>query len=417
MQAKSEIKFPEKYREGQQKIAWVQKYMPILNVIRREYEQEKPLSGETVSLSIHLEAKTAYLAIVLRDLGARVFVTGCNPLSTQDDVAAALAREENISVFGWHGANEEEYQYALEQVLKAEPDYFIDDGGDLTHLLHGKLKEIGSGIKGGAEETTTGIKRLKAREREGLLNFPMINVNDAYCKHLFDNRYGTGQSVWDAMINNTNLQMSGKTVVVVGYGWCGRGVSMRATGLGARVIICEIDPIKAIEAHMDGYEVMPLKDAAPLGDVFITVTGCIDVIGKEHLSLMRDGVLLANAGHFDVEINKDDLEEIAVEKEEVRENVRAYKTGDGRWLNLLADGRLVNLAGGNGHAAEIMDMSFALQAQSIIYLHREHENLENKLYRVPKDIDHWVALNKLEAMGISIDSLSPEQKTYLEGWE
>lgn len=398
---------------GHDKINWVKMYMPLLRDIEREFIADKPFAGIKIALSIHLEAKTAYLCKVLAAGGAQMAVSGSNPLSTQDDVAAALA-EDGLFVAAHHGATEQQYMEDLNRILDTGPDLIIDDGGDLVHLLHDQRSELQANVIGGCEETTTGVLRLKAREREGSLAFPMIAVNNAYCKYLFDNRYGTGQSVWDGIMRTTNLIVAGKNVVVAGYGWCGKGVAGKAKGLGANVIVCEIDPIKAIEAVMDGFRVMPMEDAAEIGDIFITVTGCKDVIRREHFRHMKDGVLLANAGHFDVEIRLPDLEAMAVEKRELRQNITGYRMADGRWLNVLAQGRLVNLASGDGHPAEIMDMSFALQALSARYLVQHKGQLDNRVYDVPPEIDALVAKKKLASMGISIDSLSDEQRAYLE---
>lgn len=397
---------------GADKIEWVRSYMPILNRIREELAQAKPFRNLKISMSIHLEAKTAYLAKVLRDGGAEVFVTGCNPLSTQDDVAAALAAE-GFSVFARHGVSEEEYRADLIRTLSCEPDLLIDDGGDLISLLHGECRPYGKHLIGGCEETTTGVHRLLARERAGKLDYPMVDVNDADCKHLFDNRYGTGQSTLDGIMNSTNLIIAGKTVVVAGYGWCGKGLAMRAKGMGAAVIVTEVDPIKALEAMMDGFAVLPMREAAPLGDLFVTLTGCADVIRGEHFAVMKDGALLANSGHFDVEINKSELEALSTGSWQRKPNIRGYRMPDGRVLNLLAEGRLVNLAAGNGHPAEIMDMSFGIQAKSLEYLARNRGTLANRVYSVPAEIDREVAEIKLASARISIDRLTPEQQAYL----
>ena len=399
-------------QSGYDKINWVRSYMPVLNAIRAEFEQTKPFKGMTISMSIHLEAKTAYLAMTLAAGGARVIVTGCNPLSTQDDIAQAL-REAGFEVHAKHGASEEEYTEHLKQTLSACPDLIIDDGGDFTHLLHGECRAYGKNLIGGCEETTTGIHRLYARQAAGLLDYTMINVNDADCKHLFDNRYGTGQSTLDGIMNTTNLIIAGKTVVVAGYGWCGKGFAMRAKGMGAIVVVTEIDPVKAIEAVMDGFTVMPMDEAAKIGDLFVTLTGCEDVIRREHFEVMKDGVLLANSGHFDVEIDKVALAQMSEKVWQRKPNIMGYQLPDGRILNLLAEGRLVNLAAGNGHPAEIMDMSFAIQARSLEYLAKHGRTMENRVYNVPAEIDRAVAKTKLAAMGFSIDSLSEKQKAYL----
>ena len=408
----SDIKDIKLAPSGREKIEWVASYMPVLSGIRERFLREKPFAGLKISTSIHLEAKTAYLAETLRDGGATLFVTGCNPLSTQDDVAAAVA-EGGIEVFARHGVSDEEYENHLRQALSCSPDLIIDDGGDFTLLLHSDCRELGKNLIGGCEETTTGIHRLRSREARGELDYTMIDVNDADCKHLFDNRYGTGQSTLDSIMNSTNLMIAGKTVVVAGYGWCGRGIAMRAKGMGAVVIVTEVDPVKAIEAVMDGFSVMSMDDAAPLGDLFITATGCKDVIVRRHLEKMKDGVLLSNSGHFDVEINKVDLDAMSVKKQRRKPNIDGYYLPDGRILNLLAEGRLVNLAGGNGHPAEIMDMSFSIQALCLEHLAKTRGTLENRLYPVPREIDSLVASLKLASMGKSIDTLTDEQYRYL----
>ncbi len=412
----SDIKDIKLAPSGHDKIDWVASYMPILNTIKEDFIKNQPFKGLKISMSIHLEAKTAYLAKVLKAGGAEVWVTGCNPLSTQDDVAAALV-EDGFEVNAWRGVSNEQYEQHLIKTLSLCPDLMIDDGGDLTHLIHGECRDYAKNLIGGCEETTTGIHRLFARERAGLLDYPMIDVNDADCKHLFDNRYGTGQSTLDGIMNSTNLIIAGKTVVIAGYGWCGKGMAMRAKGMGAVVVVTEIDPIKALEATMDGFSVMPMDEAAKIGDLFVTLTGCKDVIRREHLEVMKDGVLLSNSGHFDVEIDKIALSDMAVEEWDRKPNIRGYRMADGRILNLLAEGRLVNLAAGNGHPAEIMDMSFAIQAKGLEYLAKNRGKLENKVYAVPAEIDREVAEIKLRSNGIKIDYLSDEQKAYLEAAE
>lgn len=401
---------------GRLKIDWVKAHMPVLNAIREEFEKKLPFKGVRVAMSIHLEAKTAYLAEVLKAGGADVAITGSNPLSTQDDVAAALARE-GINVYAWYGATSEEYNEHLRRTLATRPKIIIDDGGDLVHVLHTEMKDLAEEVIGGSEETTTGVLRLRAMERAGQLRFPMIAVNDAYCKYLFDNRYGTGESTWSGIMRTTNLIIAGKTVVVMGYGWCGKGVAMRAKGLGAKVIVCEVDPIKAIEAYMDGFEVMRSDEAAGRGDIFITVTGCKDLLRYHHFHRMKDGAILCNAGHFDVEINIPELERASVSRRTVRKNIEEFTLPDGRRIYLLAEGRLVNLAAGDGHPAEIMDMSFALQALSARYILNNGEKMEKKVYVVPQDIDRRVAELKLKSLGIEIDRLSDEQYAYLNSWE
>ena len=412
----SEIKDINLAESGLRKIDWVRRNCPLLTTLTEEFSKTKPFAGKKIALSVHLEAKTAYLCLTLAAGGAEMYGTGSNPLSTQDDVAAALA-ESGVEVHARHGVTEEEYTVLLKNALAACPDLIIDDGGDLVHLLHGECREYAKNLIGGCEETTTGIHRLKTREAAGLLNFPMIDVNDADCKHLFDNRYGTGQSTLDGIMNPTNLIIAGKTVVVAGYGWCGKGLAMRAKGMGAVVIVTEIDPVKAIEATMDGFSVMTMDEAAKHGDLFVTLTGCKDVITARHFEVMKDGALLANSGHFDVEINKSDLEAAAIEIWPRKPHITGYRMADGRILNLLADGRLVNLAAGNGHPAEIMDMSFGIQALSLEYLARHGNHLRPGVYQVPHEIDRAVATVKLAAMGITIDSLSEEQAAYMSAVE
>ena len=397
---------------GKDKIEWVRSYMPILNLVKESFEKTKPFAGMKIAMSIHLEAKTAYLAKALRAGGATVSVTGCNPLSTQDDVAAALCAE-GFEVNARHGVSAEEYTEDLKATLACCPDLIIDDGGDLISLLHGECRDLGKNLIGGCEETTTGIHRLFSRQKAGLLDYTMIDVNDADCKHLFDNRYGTGQSTLDGIMSSTNLIIAGKTVVVAGYGWCGKGLAMRAKGMGAVVVVTEVDPIKAIEAVMDGFTVLPMDEAAKIGDLFVTLTGCADVLVGRHFEVMKDGALLSNSGHFDVEINKKELSALAVEEWERKPNIRGYRMKDGRVLNLLAEGRLVNLAAGNGHPAEIMDMSFGIQAKSLEYLAKHGKDLEKRVYAVPVEIDREVADIKLAAMKIRIDELTPEQVEYL----
>ena len=401
---------------GRVKIRWVQEFMPALSAIRARFEKEKPFAGKKITMSIHMEAKTAYLALCLAAGGAEIHATGCNPLSTQDDVAAGLA-SLGINVYCWHGATAQEYEQHLTAALSCHPDFIIDDGGDLLDLLSGKCSDLADHLIGGCEETTTGIHRLKARAAAGALPFPMMNVNDAKCKHYYDNKYGTGQSVWDAIMHSTNLLVAGKTVVVAGYGYCGRGVAMRAKGMGANVIVTEIDPIKALEATMDGHRVMTMDQAAPEGDIFVTTTGCRDVIVRRHMEKMKDNAFLSNAGHFNVEVNGEDLKAMAVRVYPRRDEITGYELADGRTLNLLAEGRLVNLASGNGHPAEIMDMSFSIQSLSLEYLLKHGENLSKNVYEVPEEIDAEVSRLRLESIGLKIDTLTPEQEKYLQGWE
>ena len=404
------------WESGEMKIRWVRDHMPLLRGLEEDFSETKPFKGLRIALSVHMEAKTAYLCRVLAAGGAEMYATGCNPLSTQDDVAAALAHE-GLNVFAVHDATPEEYEEGLRSVIAPGPHIIIDDGGDLVSLIHNHFPELIPNVLGGCEETTTGIHRLRALDRAGTLRFPMVLVNDAACKHFFDNRYGTGQSVWDGINRTTNLIVAGKTVVVAGYGWCGKGVAMRAKGFGAEVIVTEVDPVKALEARMDGYSVMPMHEAAALGDLFITVTGCRDVITPDDFRVMKDGAILCNAGHFDVEVDIASLRKMAVETRPARNNIMAYTLENGRTLYILAEGRLVNLAAGDGHPAEIMDMSFAIQALSAKYLSDHRQTLKNgpRLIPVPAEIDAEVAERKLRSWGVSIDRLTLEQHTYLYG--
>ena len=394
--------------------------MPLLEGLEKEFKENKPFKGLKIALSVHLEAKTAHLCEVLAEGGAEMFITGSNPLSTQDDVAAALVHE-GLNVFAVHGASPEEYEHGIRRVIEAGPNIIIDDGGDLVTMIHDNYPQLIPNVIGGCEETTTGILRLEAMDRERKLLFPMMLVNDADCKHLFDNRYGTGQSVWDGIDRTTNLIVAGKDVVVAGYGWCGKGVAMRAKGLGARVIVTEVDPVKAMEAVMDGFRVMTMAEAAKVGDIFVTVTGCEDVITREHFLVMKDGAICCNAGHFDCEVSVRQLKEIAVDIKPARNNIMEYVLEDGRRIYILAEGRLVNLAAGDGHPAEIMDMSFAIQALSAKYLADNREALRqaqepvSMLHRVPEEIDREVAFRKLGTWGVTIDRLTERQKKYLYG--
>ena len=397
---------------GENKIEWVRRNCPLLRSLEEDFSASRPFAGKRIALSVHLEAKTAYLCKVLTAGGAEMFVTGSNPLSTQDDVAAALVRA-GLNVFAWHGATQEEYTAHLRETLRHHANIIIDDGGDLVHLLHTEMQDELPYVIGGCEETTTGIIRLTAMNREGKLRFPMVKVNNADCKHLFDNRYGTGQSVWDGINRTTNLIVAGKTVVVAGYGWCGKGVAMRAKGLGAQVIVTEIDPVKAIEAHMDGFTVLPMNEAAKTGDFFVTVTGCAGVISEADFLVMKEGAILCNAGHFDVEIDMKRLREIATEAREMRNNIMGYTLPNGKHVYVLAEGRLVNLAAGDGHPAEIMDMSFAIQALSAKYLVENESRITEKLIDVPRVVDLEVANRKLSFLGIRIDTLTPAQEAYL----
>ena len=397
---------------GHDKIAWVKNFMPVLCSIDEEYSKTKPFVGKKVVITMHLEAKTAYLALVFKNAGAEVIATGSNPLSTQDDVVAALV-EDGVTVYSWYNCTNEEYDMFIDKALDCNPDMIIDDGGDLVARIHNERPELIDRIIGGSEETTTGVIRLKALAEQGKLKFPMIAANDAYCKYLFDNRYGTGQSTWDGIMRTTNLVIAGKTVVIAGYGWCGKGGAMRAKGLGANVVITEVDPIKAIEAVFDGFRVMPMEEAAKIGDIFLTLTGCDNVINEKHFALMKDGAMMANSGHFDVEINKVDLLKNSVSHRSVRKNIEEYVQKDGRKLYLLAEGRLVNLAAGDGHPAEIMDLSFGVQFFSALHILNHHQEMENKVYLMPEEINTKIAQIKLKALGVELDELTEEQKAYL----
>ncbi|WP_407377898.1 adenosylhomocysteinase [Megamonas funiformis] len=397
---------------GHDKIAWVKNFMPVLRSIDEEYSKTKPFAGKKIVITMHLEAKTAYLALVFKNAGAEVIATGSNPLSTQDDVVAALV-EDGVTVYSWYNCTNEEYDMFIDKALDCNPDMIIDDGGDLVARIHNERPELIDRIIGGSEETTTGVIRLKALAEQGKLKFPMIAANDAYCKYLFDNRYGTGQSTWDGIMRTTNLVIAGKTVVIAGYGWCGKGGAMRAKGLGANVVITEVDPIKAIEAVFDGFRVMPMEEAAKIGDIFLTLTGCDNVINEKHFALMKDGAMMANSGHFDVEINKVDLLKNSVSHRPVRKNIEEYVQKDGRKLYLLAEGRLVNLAAGDGHPAEIMDLSFGVQFFSALHILNHHQEMENKVYLMPEEINTKIAQIKLKALGVELDELTEEQKAYL----
>lgn len=411
----SEIRDINLAESGERKIEWVKRNCDLLRTLEKEFSETKPFAGKKVTLSVHLEAKTAYLCLVLAAGGAQMYVTGSNPLSTQDDVAAALVKA-GLEVHAWYDATDEEYNNHIRAVLEVGPNIIIDDGGDLVNMVHKEMKHLIPNIIGGCEETTTGIIRLEAMDKAGELKFPMVRVNNAACKHFFDNRYGTGQSVWDGINRTTNLIVAGKIVVVAGYGWCGKGTAMRAKGLGARVIVTEIDPIKAIEAVMDGFDVMPMKEAAKLGDFFVTVTGCDGVIDQEDFAEMKEGAILCNAGHFDCEIDMAWLKANAVETREQRKNIMGYKLPTGQWIFVLAEGRLVNLAAGDGHPAEIMDMSFAIQALSAKYLVEHASELTKKLIDVPEEVDKDVAKRKLAFLGKEIDVLTPEQERYLNSY-
>ncbi len=401
---------------GLQKIQWVRDFMPALSGIEERFRREKPFAGLTIAVSVHLEAKTANLGLVLREGGADVHLTGCNPLSTQDDVAAAMD-QLGVDTYGIHGVDPQGYEDLLVETLKCRPHLIVDDGGDLIALLGGRCAEYGTRLVGGCEETTTGIHRLRARERAGILPCPMMAVNDAKAKHYYDNKYGTGQSSWDAIMHTTNLMVAGKTVVVAGYGWCGKGIAMRAKGMGAEVIVTEVDPFKALEATMENFRVMPMDEAARYGDIFVTATGCRDVIVARHFAVMKNNAIPCNSGHFDCEVDVAALANLARERFPRRANIEGFRLEDGRVLNVLAEGRLVNLAAGNGHPAEIMDMSFAVQALSLEWLARHRDGLDRRVYEVPAELDDQIGRVKLAAMGLTIDTLTPEQEAYLAGWE
>ena len=400
---------------GERKIAWAWRNMPLLRAIKKDFEKTKPFAGMKITLSVHMEAKTACLCRTLAAGGADMYATGCNPLSTQDDVAAALAAG-GMSVYAWHNATAEEYEGHLTMALESGPNIIVDDGGDLINIMHTKLQHLIPNVYGGCEETTTGIMRLFSMAADKKLRFPMVAVNNAQCKYLFDNRYGTGQSVWDGINRTTNLIVAGKDVVVAGYGWCGKGIAMRAKGFGAKVTVTEIDPVKALEAMMDGFEVMTMDAAAEIGDLFITSTGCNNVITQRHFSKLKDGAVLCNAGHFNVDVDVDWLDRNA-EKAEQKPNIMGYTLENGKKVFVLAEGRLVNLASGDGHPVEIMDMSFAIQALSAQYLAENHKSLAPGVIPVPKEIDIDVAHRKLQACGLTIDKLTPEQAKYLLSWE
>jgi adenosylhomocysteinase len=402
-------------QKGFLQIEWASKHMPVLNQIKKRFSQEKPLKGVTLGACLHVTKETAVLVDALMAGGANVALCGSNPLSTQDEVAAALA-QLGVHVFAWRGQTTEEYYWCIERVIDHKPLITLDDGADLVSTIHGKRTDALPNVKGGTEETTTGVLRLKAMERSGTLKYAIIAVNDAYTKYLFDNRYGTGQSTIDGIMRATNVLLAGKKFVVCGYGWCGRGIALRARGMGANVIVTETNPLRALEAVMDGFHVMPISEAAEVGEIFVTATGDINVIRKEHMQKMRDGAILANSGHFNVEISLKDLEELSISKRIVRQNLGEYTLKDGRRLYLLAEGRLVNLAAAEGHPSEVMDMSFANQALCVEHLVKA-ERMPPRVYLVPKEIDEAVARLKLEAMGIAIDELTDEQKKYLATWE
>ena len=403
--------------EGKKKIEWADKYMPVLALIRKRFAKEKPLKGLKIAGCLHVTTETANLALTLKAGGARVYLCASNPLSTQDDVAASLAKDYGIPVFAIRGENNKTYYNHINEVLNARPNITVDDGADLVSIIHKEKKSLIADILGGSEETTTGIVRLRSLEQAGLLLYPIIAVNDANTKHFFDNRYGTGQSTLDGIVRSTNVLLAGSKFVVCGYGWCGRGVAMRARGMGANVVVSEVDPLKALEAVMDGYSVMPMKKAAKIGDIFVTLTGDINVLRGEHFSAMKDGAIVCNSGHFNVEIDIPALSKMSKRRRVVRENVEEYTIKNGKRINLLGEGRLINLAAAEGHPASVMDMSFANQALSCEYLRKKSGRLDRKVYRVPAKIDQEIARLKLKSLGVGIDYLTEEQKKYLASWE
>ncbi len=404
-------------KKGSLRLHWVEDHMPVLMDIRKRFIDEQPLAGLKIGMALHTEAKTGMLAVTLADAGAKIRLASCNPLSTDDSVACALREEYGLDVYAKKWETEKEYYNNLNTVLNMAPDFIIDDGADLISMVHTSRKDVLSNVKAANEETTTGVQRLRAMAADGVLKFPVLDVNDAKMKFLFDNRYGTGQSAFDGWMNATNLIVAGKRLVVAGYGWCGKGVAMRAKGLGASVIVTEVDPIKAIEAKMDGFEVMPMVDAARLADIIITVTGCKDVVSEEALAAVKDGCVMGNVGHFDNEISKTALDSMSESKTRVRDFIDEYRMRDGRKLYLIAEGRLMNLAAGQGHPAEIMDMSFATQALGLVHMVRNHEDMECGVHAVPAAIDSEIARIKLRSMGVSIDTLTAEQISYMSGWE
>ena len=414
---KYDIKDIKLAEEGRLRIEWAEQQMDVLREIKKDFKKKKPLKGIKLAACLHVTTETANLMITLKEGGAEVVLTASNPLSTQDDVAASLVKHFKIPVFAIKGEDNKTYYSHIYSALSIQPNITMDDGADLVSTLHSKKKELLKNVIGGTEETTTGVIRLKAMANDNALRYPIIAVNNAMTKHFFDNRYGTGQSTMDGIIRATNILIAGKTVVISGYGWCGRGVAMRAAGLGAKVIITEVDPVKALEAAMDGFYVMPIKEAAKKGDVFITVTGDKHVITKEHFKLMKSGAIIANAGHFNVELDIKSLNELSKKKRKIREFVTEYTLENNKKIYLLGEGRLINLAAAEGHPASVMDMSFANQALSALYINENYSKLEKKVYNVPENIDRKIASLKLKSMGIKIDKLTPEQKQYLNSWQ
>ena len=407
----------ELLEKGTLRLRWAEAHMPVLAAVRERFKKEKPLKGLKVGMALHTEAKTGILAVTIAEAGAEVRLASCNPLSTDDSVALALRENYGLKVYAKKGETSEEYYQNLNNVLDMKPDYIIDDGADLITMVHTSRKDVLENIKGANEETTTGVIRLRAMANDGVLKFPVMAVNDSKMKFLFDNRYGTGQSAFDGWMTATNLMVSGKNLVVAGYGWCGKGVAMRAKGLGANVTVTEVDPIRAIEAKMDGFQVKRMVDAVKTAEILITVTGCKDIVRKEHLEVMRDGCIMGNVGHFDNEISKPALNELSKGRTRVREFVDEYEMKDGRKLYLISDGRLMNLAAGQGHPAEIMDMSFAVQALGLEYMVKNHASMDAKVYTAPDSLDYEIARTKLAAMDVTIDDLTEEQRAYITGWQ
>ena len=417
MSIEFDIKDPGLAEGGRRKIQWAENEMPVLTQIQARFEKEQPLKGTKIAACLHVTTETANLMKTLQVGGAEVILCASNPLSTQDDAAASLVMHDEISVYAIKGEDNETYYKHINAALDVAPTFTMDDGADLLSTLHKDRRELLDEVQGGTEETTTGVIRLRAMAADGALAYPVIAVNDAMTKHFFDNRYGTGQSTLDGIVRATNILLAGKTFVVAGYGWCGRGLAMRARGLGSNVIVTEVEPLAALEAVMDGFRVMPMNDAAEIGDIFCTLTGDINVIDKHHFELMKDGAIVSNSGHFNVEINIPSLETMADEKRKPREFVEQFILKDGRRINLLGEGRLINLAAAEGHPASVMDMSFANQALSLEYLMAHEKELENRVYTIPEDVDREIARLKLERMGVKIDTLTDEQKKYLASWE
>jgi len=411
-----EIKDKSLSSKGHERIEWASGFMPVLDQIKERFKEEKPLKEISIASCLHVTTETANLMITLKEAGAKVALCASNPLSTQDDVAAALVTRFDIPVFALRGADNESYYRHIRNTINCGHDITMDDGADLVSTLHREYKNSLDAVIGGTEETTTGVIRLRAMARDGILGYPVVAVNDSMTKYLFDNRYGTGQSTIDGILRATNFLIAGSYFVIVGYGWCGKGVAKRASGMGAKVIVVEADPIKALEAAMDGFQVMPLMEAAAIGDIFVTVTGNKWVITKEEITRMKDNAIIGNSGHFNVELKLEDLEDLSVKKRNIRDNVIQYKLSDGRRINLLGEGRLLNLSCAEGHPAMVMDMSFANQAYSAVYLKENARNLENRVYTLPEEIDRDIARVKLETMGIKIDELTEEQKKYLDSW-